>query len=142
MSELIDIIQRTLAGSVLMFSNYNNWNGGSPRDSEIEIHKLKTQDMRNDTHHYYDPEVPDFDKNKNGYYDQFEKKQEPFPWRRLFARSLDLTIYTTIFEAIAALGFRINLLETGFIYNVISIVLTLVLKDCSIRISFKIQKVE
>lgn len=57
---------------------------------------------------------------------EFEQKQEPFPWRRFFARSLDLTIYSTIFEAIAALGFRINILETGFIYNVISTVLTLV----------------
>lgn len=109
-----------------MFSSYNNWNGGSPRDSEIEIHKMKTQEMRNDTHHYYEPEVPDFDKNKNDYYDQFEKKQGQFPWRRFFARSLDLTIYSTIFETIAALGFRINILETGFIYNVISILLTLV----------------
>lgn len=58
-----------------MYNNYNNWHALSPKGSEMEVHKLRTQEMMHDTHNYYDPEVPNFDKNKNGYYDQFEKNK-------------------------------------------------------------------
>lgn len=44
------------------------------------------------------------------------------PWVRYFARSLDLSLYVTLWDALLALGFHINIMEMGFAGIILNII--------------------
>ena len=52
---------------------------------------------------------------------EFVPPKAPFPWRRYFARSLDLGLASTIFSLITILIFKTDPSDWGLISNIISI---------------------
>ena len=52
---------------------------------------------------------------------EFEPTKAPFPWRRYFARSIDLGLSSTVFTLILILIFKIDLSELGLISSILSV---------------------
>lgn len=52
---------------------------------------------------------------------EFEPTKAPFPWRRYFARSIDLGLSSTVFTLLLILIFKIDLSELGLISSILSV---------------------
>ena len=52
---------------------------------------------------------------------EFEPTKAPFPWRRYFARSIDLGLSSTVFTLILILIFKTDLSELGLISSILSV---------------------
>lgn len=77
----------------------------------------------NHARYFYDPEGMKRDVQKE---EQRRPSQPPFPWRRFFARSIDMSIYGMAFDAIAAIVFKINISDLSFPFSIVSVVVSII----------------
>lgn len=101
--------------------SFNGYDLQNHRGLEISNHASEA----NTAHYFYDPEGMKSDYQNT---EEHEKpKQPPFPWRRYFARGVDLAIYSFVFDAVASIVFKLNLSGLAFPQSFLSTVISAII---------------
>lgn len=105
--------------------NNGQWYGDTLKNNALAEDKMHELDrVRMENSRFYDPEVPRRDKDREDLFEDNKPKQPPFPWRRYFARCIDMTIYRLVFECIGGIIFKVNIYDQTILENIIAVLVT------------------